>query len=62
MRHSLGAPVGIVQGLLCDGVLSDNEIQYLRRWFTENEQLCDAFPGDVIHEKVNAILRDGIIT
>jgi NAD-dependent DNA ligase len=61
MRHSLGALVGIAQGLLCDGVLSDVEIQYLRNWFTQNEQLAYAFPGDVIYDRVKEALTDGII-
>jgi hypothetical protein len=29
MRHSLGALVGIAQGLMCDGVLTDDEIHFL---------------------------------
>jgi hypothetical protein len=62
MRHSLGALVGIAQGLLCDGVLTDDEVRFLKKWFTENEELCYAFPGDVVYNKVKEILSDGVVT
>lgn len=62
MRHSLGALVGIAQGLLCDGILTDDEILYLRKWLTENERLCYGFPGDVIYDQVKGVLADGVVT
>lgn len=61
-RRSLGALVGIAQGLLCDEVLSDKEIHFLKNWFNENDEICQSFPCDVIHLKVKEVLQDGIIT
>jgi hypothetical protein len=62
MRHSLGSLVGLAQGMLCDGELSDKEIDALKRWCSENQQLCYSWPGDVIYDKVTEVLKDGIVT
>lgn len=62
MRQSLGALVGIAQGMLCDGVLNDAEILSLRQWFATNERLAHAWPGDVVYDKVKEVLSDGVIT
>jgi NAD-dependent DNA ligase len=62
MRRSMGALVGIAEGMLCDGSLNDAEIRHLRDWFINNEQLSSAWPGDVIYDKVKEVLRDGIVT
>ena len=33
LQRSAGALIGIAQGLLCDGYLSDDEIKFLTSWF-----------------------------
>lgn len=62
MRRSMGSLVGIAEGMLCDGSLTDDEIRHLRTWFINNEQLSSAWPGNVIYDKVKEVLRDGIVT
>ena len=62
MKRSLGALVGIAQGVLCDGRLSDEEIGFLGKWLRENEAIANEWPGDVVHARVRAALADGIIT
>jgi hypothetical protein len=62
MRHSLGSLVGLAQGMLCDGELSDKEIEALKHWCIENRQLCYSWPGDVIYDKVTEVLKDGVVT
>jgi NAD-dependent DNA ligase len=62
MKRSLGALVGIAQGVLCDGQLSDQEVGFLDRWLNENNAIANEWPGDVIHARVRAALADGIIT
>lgn len=53
---------GIIEGIICDGTLSDGEIFYLKKWTDENKNLTGNFPFDVISETITAILVDGIIT
>lgn len=62
LNRSLGALIGIAQGLLCDGHLNDQEIEFLNRWLHENENLSLTWPGDVIHQRVKATLQDGVVT
>jgi hypothetical protein len=61
-RRCLGALVGIAQGLLCDGVLTNEEIHFLKKWFQENDDVCYGFPGSIIFERVKEVLDDGKIT
>ncbi|MEO8298648.1 MAG: BRCT domain-containing protein [Burkholderiales bacterium] len=62
LSRSLGALIGIAQGLLCDGHLNDQEIAFLNTWLRENESISLTWPGDVIHQRVMAILQDGVVT
>jgi NAD-dependent DNA ligase len=62
MKRSLGALVGIAQGVICDGELSDKEIAYLNRWLLENDAIANAWPGDVVHARIRSVLADGVVT
>jgi NAD-dependent DNA ligase len=62
MKRSLGALVGIAQGVLCDGKLADEEIRFLNDWLTANEAIAASWPGDVLHQRIRAVLEDGIVT
>ncbi|RIK45778.1 MAG: NAD-dependent DNA ligase [Chloroflexi bacterium] len=62
LNRSLGALVGIAQGLICDAKLNDDEIQFLNRWLRENENISLTWPGDVVHARIRAALEDGVIT
>jgi hypothetical protein len=62
MKRSLGALLGIAQGLLCDRHLSDQEIHFLNEWLTANDEIAAAWPGDGLHRRIRAALADGVIT
>jgi NAD-dependent DNA ligase len=62
MTRSMGALLGITQGLLCDGELNDKEIEYLHRWLGENEAIACTPPANIIFQRVADILEDGIVT
>lgn len=62
MRRSLGALVGIAQGVICDRRLADEEIQFLNAWLTANDAIAAEWPGDIVHQRVRAALADGVIT
>jgi NAD-dependent DNA ligase len=61
-KRCLGALLGITQGLLCDRVLSDQEIHFLDDWLKQNDEICVEWPGDILHQRVKEVLADGIIT
>lgn len=62
MKRSLGALVGIAQGLLCDGQLTNEEIHFLDAWLKQNEAIANSWPGDVIYARVRSTLADGVVT
>jgi NAD-dependent DNA ligase len=62
LKQSLGVLIGIATGLLADRTLSDSEIQYLHDWVTAHDEVAFAWPGDIIHQRVKAVLAAGIIT
>lgn len=62
LKGSCSVLLGIAQGLLSDGQLQDSEIRFLRDWLANNEALSNCWPGDVLREQVEEVLRDGCIT
>lgn len=62
LNRSLGALLGIAQGVLCDGLLNDQEIYFLNEWLTQNEALSFSWPGDIIHTRIRTVLEDKIIS
>jgi NAD-dependent DNA ligase len=61
-RQSAGLLVGIVTGLIADGVLNDNEIRFLGEWLAAHDEVAFEWPGDIILARVREILADGVIT
>lgn len=62
MKRSLGALLGITQGLLSDRNLNDQEIAFLNDWLSANDVIATTWPGDVVYARVRAALADGVIT
>lgn len=62
VKHSLSALLGIAQGVLCDGHLSNQEIQFLDDWLATNEAIATSWPGDVVRARIRSVIADGVIT
>ncbi|MCA3120503.1 MAG: BRCT domain-containing protein [Betaproteobacteria bacterium] len=62
MARCLGALMGIAQGMLCDGRLSDDEIRFLQQWLHQNGAASREWPGNILSARVQAAMADGIIT
>lgn len=61
-RQSLGQLIALVNGLVADRVLSDAEIQFLGGWTKAHDAVVYDWPGNIIKERVSAVLADGIVT
>ena len=59
---SVQSLLGLCKGLLADNVLTEQEIIFLDTWLKENEQITRAWPANVIADRLQAVLDDGIIT
>lgn len=62
LNRSLGALVGIAQGVVADGNLTDGEIQFLHEWLRQNEAIAATWPGDVIAQRVQQVMAYGKIS
>lgn len=59
--RSIDELIGLSRGLLADGVLNDNEIIFLHKWLEANEHCVDTWPANIIFERIQNILADGVI-
>ena len=62
MARSMGALLGITQGLLSDGELNDREIAFLHDWMRTNDVIANTPPVNIIFQRVSDALKDGVIT
>jgi hypothetical protein len=53
---------GLCQGILADGVLVQQEVEYLLSWLEARPALINAWPCKILHKRVSAVLRDGCVT
>lgn len=61
-KRPLGELLGIARGLLADRELGDDEIHFLNGWLDTHYSIASSFPGNVVHERIRAVLEDGVIT
>lgn len=54
--------LGICNGILADGVLTDNEIQFLKNWLDRSIGAMNDWPGNIIRSRIREIIEDGVIT
>jgi NAD-dependent DNA ligase len=54
--------IGIVTGMVSDGVLNDLEIKMLSTWLANHPEATSDFPGSVIARAVADTMEDGLIT
>jgi NAD-dependent DNA ligase len=53
--------LGLVRGVIADGRVSDEEVESLRYWLAENEDVAHIWPISVLAERVQRIFRDGVV-
>lgn len=53
--------IGIAKGIIADNAVNKDEATFLCQWLEENRCFADTFPFDVIFQRVDVILQDGII-
>lgn len=53
---------GLIMGMTADGVINEEEINFLNLWLSDNEVYTDIFPLNVIKNRIDNILADGVIT
>lgn len=54
--------IGICSGIAADGVVNKDEVAFLSSWLDDHREVCGHFPGNVLSERIAAILDDGFIS
>ena len=62
LRQSCGVLIGLANGVAADRILNNAEIQFLAQWLEQNDAIASVWPGDVLHQRIKAVLADGVIT
>jgi NAD-dependent DNA ligase len=60
--RSMQTLLGICTGIIADESIQDKEIMFLKTWLVDHQAICNEWPANAIHYKINEILADGIIT
>ncbi len=53
---------GFIHGVMADGVLTDGEIETLRKWIQNNDYLRGTYPFDELDSLIHATLADGVVS
>jgi NAD-dependent DNA ligase len=53
--------LGLVQGVLADGVVVEAEAAFLQRWITEHESVSGTWPANVLFARIAVMLADGVL-
>ena len=53
--------LGIIKGVLCDGMIMREEVAFLLRWIDSNRSIRDEWPACAIYPRLHAALADGTI-
>jgi len=54
--------LGILSGVVADGILVDSEIHYLSSWLSNNKSLTKKWPGNMLRIHIHNVLADGHIS
>ena len=61
-RREISEMLGLCRGIIADGVVATEEVQFLKNWITAHPLAASAFPGSAIAARLLRIYADGVIT
>lgn len=53
--------LGICSGIAADGVVNQDEAQFLASWLEANREAAACFPGDILIDRLHDMLVDGVL-
>lgn len=62
LKKATESLLGICRGLIADQAINEHEVTFLDAWLKENDMVVHQWPGNVIAERVQNILADGVVT
>jgi NAD-dependent DNA ligase len=62
LRREVSELLGLCRGIIADGVVSPEEVQFLTNWLATHPMACCSFPGSAIVARLQRIYEDGVVT
>lgn len=53
--------LGMLRGIVCDGVVTEGEVRGFRNWLAENPWCAKEFPGNVLAARLERVIDNGTI-
>jgi NAD-dependent DNA ligase len=53
--------IGLARGLVADGILNQQEVEFLQKWLVANGVVCDQPVIGTLYKRVTEILADGVV-
>jgi hypothetical protein len=60
-ERDLSELLGVTKGMLCDGIISDDEALFLAKWGVNHPDALDQWPTSLIFTRLNQFFADGRI-
>lgn len=54
--------IGICGGIVADGLVNKEEVAFLSTWIADHREVCSEFPGNLVADRISAIMADGCIS
>ena len=59
LERSINELIGLCKGILSDGRVDAQEVDFLKSWFENNQGVVNIWPANILSERINKILADG---
>ncbi len=59
VERGLAEMVGMVRGVIADGVVSSDEAEQLSHWTREHPEIATRYPANILARRLERIFRDG---
>lgn len=59
--RQLDEMIGLIRGVLADGALRQEEVEFLLRWIESNRVVMDQWPASAIYPRIVAALADDVV-
>lgn len=53
--------IGMAKGVIADGIITQEEAEYLLDWLQTNRHAADKWPANVLYQRLNLALQDGVL-
>lgn len=53
--------IGICRGVISDGIINQLEADFLLQWLTNNKKIADAWPANILFQRIKTMLQDNIL-